>query len=169
MPSDLKWHLYKTCFLSSYCEKDNFIGWKSPEILRLCADVAVIHFSLVLQVNLCQKLLFLHQLTHNVTTDCSLNSEQFLYMTCSPHVLQKEELLTQIYLRRLQRAIFYPSMCDHGYIFRSPMPRYNLYLDDTTYTPLEHRGKKKKMKNIESQAGNRQKNQLSIGMKKRKK
>ena len=66
------------------------------------------------QVNLCQKLLFLHQLTHNMTTDCSLNykfntwkfqaqtwgehvvyrncfwhSEQFLYTTCSPHVLQQ--------------------------------------------------------------------------------
>ena len=77
------------------------------------------------QVNLCQKLLFLHQLTHNMTTDCSLNykfntwkfqaqtwgehvvyrncfwhSEQFLYTTCSPHVLQKEELLTKIYLYR---------------------------------------------------------------------
>ena len=26
-----------------------------------------------LQVNLCQKLLFLHQLTHNMTTDSSLN------------------------------------------------------------------------------------------------
>ena len=25
------------------------------------------------QVNLCQKLFFLHQLTHNMTTDCSLN------------------------------------------------------------------------------------------------
>ena len=25
------------------------------------------------QVNLCQKLLFLHQLTHNITRDCSLN------------------------------------------------------------------------------------------------
>ena len=25
------------------------------------------------QVNLCQKLLFLHQLIHNITTDCSLN------------------------------------------------------------------------------------------------
>ena len=26
-----------------------------------------------IQVNLCQKHLFLHQLTHNMTTDCSLN------------------------------------------------------------------------------------------------
>ena len=76
-----------------------------------------------LQANVCQKLLFLHQLTHNMTADCSLNykfntwkfqaqtwgehvvrrnsfwhSEQFLYSTCSPHVLQKEELLTKIYL-----------------------------------------------------------------------
>ena len=75
------------------------------------------------QFFLCQNLLFLHQLTHNMTTDCSSNykfntwkfqaqtcgehvvyrncfwhSEQFLYTTCSLHVLQKEELLTKIYL-----------------------------------------------------------------------
>ena len=66
------------------------------------------------QVNLCQKLLILHQLTHNMTTDCSLiyrfktwklqaqtwgehavyrncfwNSEQFMYTICSPYVLKK--------------------------------------------------------------------------------
>ena len=71
-----------------------------------------------LQVNLCKKLLFLHQLTHNMTTDCSLNykfniwkfqaqswGEHFVYRNCfwhseqwSFHVLQKEELLTKIYL-----------------------------------------------------------------------
>ena len=81
-----------------------------------------------LQVNLCQKLLFLHELTHNMTTHCSLNykfnawkfqaqtwgehlvyrncfwhSEQFLYTTCSPHVLQKEGHLTKIYLYSLPR------------------------------------------------------------------
>ena len=28
-----------------------------------------------LQINLCQKVLFLHQLTHNMTTNCSLNYE----------------------------------------------------------------------------------------------
>ena len=53
------------------------------------------------QVNLCQKLLFLHQLTNNTTTDCSLSmkiisseylqnmfwhSEQFWYTTCSADV-----------------------------------------------------------------------------------
>ena len=31
------------------------------------------HWIKEIQVNLCQKLLFLHQLTHNMTTDCSLN------------------------------------------------------------------------------------------------
>ena len=66
-------------------------------------------YCLVLQVNLIQKLLFLQQLTQNMTTDCSLNyefntwklqaqtwgehvvyrncfwhSEQFLYTKCSP-------------------------------------------------------------------------------------
>ena len=30
--------------------------------------------------------------------NCFWHSEQFLYTTCSPHVLQKEELLTRIYL-----------------------------------------------------------------------
>ena len=30
-------------------------------------------YHLKLQVNLCLKILFLHQLTHNMTTDCSLN------------------------------------------------------------------------------------------------
>jgi hypothetical protein len=64
------------------------------------------------QVNLCQKLLFLHQLTHNMMTDCSLfmkivsseylrnmlctqivvfalfwHSEQLWYTTCSPDVV----------------------------------------------------------------------------------
>ena len=77
----------------------------------------------IVQVNLLQNHLFLFQLTHNMTTDCSLNykfntwkfqgqawgehvvdrncfwhSEQFLYTICSPHVSQKEELLTKIYL-----------------------------------------------------------------------
>ena len=65
----------------------------------------------VVQVNLCQKLLFLHQLTHNMMTNCSLfmkivsseylqnmlctqivvfvlfwHSEQFWYTTCSADV-----------------------------------------------------------------------------------
>ena len=38
----------------------------------------------VVQVNLCQKLLFLHQLTHNMTTDCSLNHQnQAQNMLCT--------------------------------------------------------------------------------------
>ena len=101
----------------------------SPSLLLISKQLKVMPFlvtsfsSCTVQVNHCQKLLFLHQLTHNMTTDCSLNykfntwkfqvqtwgehvmcsncfwhSEQFLYTTCSPHVLQKEELLTKIYL-----------------------------------------------------------------------
>ena len=42
----------------------------------------------LLQVNLCRKLLFLHQLTHNMTTDCSLfmkivSSEYLQNMLCT--------------------------------------------------------------------------------------
>ena len=85
------------------CKISNFDTWTAKDLV---------------QVNLCQKLLFLHQLTHNIKTDysihensklrtwgkhvayrnCFRHSEQFLYTTCSPHVLQKEELLTKIYL-----------------------------------------------------------------------
>ena len=56
----------------------------------------------LIQVNLCQKLLFLHQLNNNMTTDCSLNYKfntwklqaQNMFSLCSA----KEELLTKIYL-----------------------------------------------------------------------
>ena len=79
---------------------------------QLCGKPSTsLHFSWLdgrvfsVQVNLCQKLLFLHQLTHNMTTDCSLivqyvkiarsehvvstncflfwHSEQFIYTACS--------------------------------------------------------------------------------------
>ena len=75
-----------------------------------------------IKVNLCQKLLFLHQLTHNMTTEsqivhwitssihenfklkpwenllCTEIVSDIQYTTCFPHVLQKEKLLTKIYL-----------------------------------------------------------------------
>ena len=35
-----------------------------------------------------------------------LCTEIFLYTTCSPHVLQKEELLTKIYLYKTRRFFF---------------------------------------------------------------
>ena len=35
---------------------------------------------------------------HVVYINCFWHAEQFLYTTCSPNVLQKEELLTKIYL-----------------------------------------------------------------------
>ena len=38
---------------------------------------------------------------HVVYRNCFWHSEQFLYTTYSPHVLQKEELLTKIYLYRV--------------------------------------------------------------------
>ena len=40
------------------------------------------------QVNLCQKVLFLHKLTHNMTTDCSWNyHENYKDRTCSALVV----------------------------------------------------------------------------------
>jgi hypothetical protein len=106
------------------CNKFSLVPSKKP-VTRENWDKLSVYFSNFLwynlQLHLCQKLLFLHQLTHNWTSDCSLNykfntwkfqaqtwgihvvykncfwhSKQFLYTTCSPHVLQKEELLTKM-------------------------------------------------------------------------
>ena len=73
------------------------------------------------QVNLFQKYLFLYQLTHNMTTYCSVNensklrtcwehvvykncflffhSEQFMYATCSQHVLSLEFSCTELVIQ----------------------------------------------------------------------
>ena len=72
-----------------------------------------------LQVNLCQKLLFLYQLIHNVTTDCSLfmkivsseylqnmlflfwHLEQFWYTTCPADVVNFWKRFTCTYVPEL--------------------------------------------------------------------
>ena len=106
-----------------------------------------------LQVNLCQKRWFLHQLTHNMTTDCSLNykfntwefqaqtwgehvvyrnclghSEQFLYTTCSPQVLKKGELLRKIYL-------YFDVICWKKCTFQLPFIRFEL--NEAIFLPIE--------------------------------
>ena len=57
---------------------------KIPSLLQVCTEV---------QVNLCQKLLFLHQLTHIMTTDCSLNYKfntwKFQAQTWGEHVVYR--------------------------------------------------------------------------------
>ena len=57
------------------------VGKTTHEMTKLRGDVNICivgeYFttfeSYLVQVNLCQKLLFLHQLTQNMPTDCSLN------------------------------------------------------------------------------------------------
>ena len=44
---------------------------------------------------------------HVVYRNCFWQPEQFLYTTCSPYVLQKEELLTKIYQYKRTFQIFY--------------------------------------------------------------
>ena len=53
----------------------------------------LLKYAYLVQVNLCQKLLFLHQLTHNITTDCSLNYKfntwKFQAQTWREHVVYR--------------------------------------------------------------------------------
>ena len=68
----------------------------------------------LVQVNLCQKLLFLHQLTHNMTTDCALfmkivSSEYLQNMLCTQIVVcvlfwHSEQIGTQHVLQMLRAS-----------------------------------------------------------------
>ena len=51
----------------NYCNKMNLL-WRKYG--KYCVSA---HDLILFRLYLCQKLLFLHQLTHNMTTDCSLN------------------------------------------------------------------------------------------------
>ena len=59
-------------------------------LLKIKSRLNVLHKKIV-QVSLCQKLLFLHQLTHNMMIDCSLNYKfntwKFRAQTWGEHVV----------------------------------------------------------------------------------
>ena len=59
--------------LSVPSEKDQVRSEESSTATKPMIEVIDVQNNSQVQVNLCQKLLFLHQLTHNMTTDCSLN------------------------------------------------------------------------------------------------
>ena len=65
-------------FDSSTCIFDENVLVPAPLFTAQICIVITSHpvklFNFLIQVNFCQKLLFLHQLTHNMTTFCSLNS-----------------------------------------------------------------------------------------------
>ena len=70
--------------------KDALLSWISLSKLYIQSTVEI-QINLV-QVNLCQKLLFLHQVTNNMTTDCSLSmkmlsSEYLQNMLCTQIVV----------------------------------------------------------------------------------
>ena len=100
---------------SSFSHTFNCVCWSKP-IFKVSKMWRRVFLLIKVQVNLCQKLLFLHQLTHNMTTDCSLfmkivtsgylqnilctqifafvlfwHSEQFWYTTCSADVAASEK------------------------------------------------------------------------------
>ena len=80
LPPPILWAVFCWYFFFNIC----------PLKVRPCLyrTILTTKFPSLIQVNLCQKLLFLNQLTHNVTKDCSLNSlkntssEHFVYKYC---------------------------------------------------------------------------------------
>ena len=58
----------------------NGFGWSELKCVScFCIEVACYLSNIVPAETLCQKLLYLHQLTHNMTRDCSLN---YKFKTC---------------------------------------------------------------------------------------
>ena len=80
----LWWH--RCCFFSHWHRfyQANVELWIS-RVLQTYIKVCIVS---KIQVNLCQKLLFLHQVTHNMTKDCSLNYEFSTWkLQCCVHKL----------------------------------------------------------------------------------
>ena len=65
------WHNRKKWLQVESEDHQTRIAWKQPKCINKQPMKSKAGTSI--QVNLCQKLLFLHQLTHNMMTDCSLN------------------------------------------------------------------------------------------------
>ena len=65
---------------TSFCAQTAILG-PDGAMLKECRGLDQ-NYSYTVQANLCQKLLFLHQLTHNMTTDCSLD---YKFSTCKLH------------------------------------------------------------------------------------
>ena len=103
----------------SWCKNKSFwqrftcktkVRWRFRKILWPSQNIWT------LQVNLCQKLLFLHQLTHNMTTDCSLNYKfntwKFQAQTWGEHVVYRncfrhsEQILYTRCSHRFELGIF---------------------------------------------------------------
>ena len=80
-------HFVIKCSAAGHKKNDYYIAF-----LAWCPIWSLIE-QLHVQVNLCQKLLFLHQLTHNITTDCSLNYKfntwKFQAQTWGEHVVNR--------------------------------------------------------------------------------
>ena len=88
--------IFKTIF-GIYCK---FLTYRKPYIFVLVKRANISRENIQslgqvqMQVNLCQKLSFLNQLTHNMMTDCSLN---YKFRTCCIQILfrmskQKQEI-----------------------------------------------------------------------------
>ena len=105
------------------------VKWGAQLLLRTL-------FIFEVQVNLCQKLLFLHQLTHNIMRDCSWNykfntwkfqaqtgrehvvyrnyfwqSGQFLYTTCSPPCSAKRRASDKDLPVSMEKFLVRPLQC----------------------------------------------------------
>ena len=64
----------KLAYIQIFCRNVSLISSWEPKIADHWPWFKMIKsfIPIFIQVNICQKLLFLHQLTHNMTTDCSL-------------------------------------------------------------------------------------------------
>ena len=75
--STLGWQILKSDYFQNdlYKFTDSTYSWKIQMNLAISCHSEIHDLTNVIsvQVNLCQKPLFLHQLTHNMTTDCSVN------------------------------------------------------------------------------------------------
>ena len=101
--SSSEWNLHRRTwsfqsywsFLDSPKSLERFL-WNRGLVLKVPIASLLLFQMIRVQVNLCQKLLFLHQLTHNMTTYCSLNCKFNTYMKIPSSEHGENMLCTEI-------------------------------------------------------------------------
>ena len=71
--------------------------------------------------------------------NCFWQSEQFLYTTCSPHVLQKEELLTKIYLYQKKNLLVIKQSV---FMYQNKSSKTGIHLTPTIYVHISKKNLK---------------------------
>ena len=103
--------MFERLFVVEHYSRNILVKWASfysiiIKIFRFIRNFVKVGRELLVQVNLFQKASFLHQVTHNMTRDCSLNSPK-KFRTCCVQKLVFVLTFKTIFVHNLSELVFF--------------------------------------------------------------